>query len=179
MIYDLAKEVALELAEQGCPYRVVYGPDRFTDVSAADTHIVFSRIGSSELVVANTSFKQNPKLRAIRRIGATVRVIASSTLPGALQEDHERLADQILDLLIIAIKKVTAVWRVEFNAVSGQFLDAESAYLPGLETWPGVVYDLQIQIDRGVFDRTWQGEARPETTDYTFAHSGTCAPLHE
>ena len=171
-MYDIARAVGVELAQQGCPYRVVYGPERFTDIAALDTRIVFSRVGAQEEITHNISQRSNPKPHAIRSIGAIVRVIASSTTAGARREDHERIADSLVDILIVAIRKVCAQMRVECRFTTGRFLDADDADMPELESWPGVVYELTTFVDRGVCDRTWAGDARQETTEYTFASGG-------
>jgi hypothetical protein len=49
-------------------------------------------------------------------------------------------------------------WRI----TSMRLLTAEEVDAAGLETWPGVVYEIKFSVDRGVFDTDWTGDGSEE-----------------
>lgn len=97
----------------------------------------------------------------MRAIGCVLRIYAKSELVGAAVHDHERLADQLLDRVEVALRKIVAQRRTLHQITSSKLLDEAALSLIGLEQWPGVVYELRFSVDRGVFDTAWDGEAKP------------------
>lgn len=175
MLYEIAKVVATLLQARGCPLPVVYGPERFEDIGLTRPRIVFER--PRALVDTSgppRSSKNNPPRRAERSIVGRVRVYASSTVDGARVQDHEDQAEQAVDLVIVCLQIALARAKVTGSIGTGGYIPANQLGLEGLESWPGVVYELPITIQRAVYDRTWAGDARETTSDFSIAVSGTC-----
>lgn len=164
MLYELTKEVAAELQAKGCPYPVVYGPER-TDaiLSLSTSRIVFERDRQQgDGLELHTRARTEPRMVATRPISAIVTVYAQATVAGAMTHEHERIADQVIDKLIVALRKRAAARRTLWRTTSSRMLDAEQINARGLERWAGVVYELRFEIDRGVFDTDWVGVGREE-----------------
>lgn len=174
MFYDLSRYVATELVTRGCPLRVVYGPERMRDVGLTDPRIVFERARrGSEPVLPPRSSKNNPPRRADREIAGVVRVFGHSTVDGARTQDHEALADQAVDLVIVALQIAAAKMITTVSIGAGGYVPVSDLDLE-LEAWPGVVYELPITIRRAVYDRTWAGASKATTDVYSHAVTGTC-----
>ncbi len=160
MIYELAKELAAALIVQGCPFPVVYGPERTSQV-ASRNRIVLER-APRESFDKPTANHPNPRMSHTRRLDCVFRVFAQSSYPGASQHDHERLADQIVDMVVAELDILAKLRKNTWAMGSGGFVDSADA--AGSMTLAGVVYEGHFGIDRGVFRKTWQGEARPTVT---------------
>jgi hypothetical protein len=175
MLYSVSQIVATELALRGCPLRVVYGPERLQDVGLTDSRIVFQRPRSaSDVTGPPKSSKGNPPRRAERAISGVVRIYGHSTADGARVQDHEDVAEQAVDLVIVTLQVAVARLVTTATIGTGGYLPAAELQLAGLEAWPGVVYELPITIQRAVFDRTWAGDAKSTTDTYSMTVSGTC-----
>lgn len=167
MLYEISKDVSAALVANNVPLPVVYGPERVDAMaSVGRQRIVFERdreLGDG--VELNMRARPtNPIMIAVRPIGAVCRVYAQSTIAGAAVHDHERIADQAVDKVVAALRKVVATRRTLWRVSSSKLLSAAELEERGLERWPGVVYELRFSVDRGVTDTTWIGEARPEVT---------------
>jgi hypothetical protein len=178
MLYEVSKLVETQLENRGCPLRVVYGPERYADVGLTDSRIVFERPRSAGDVTGPPKCsKNNPPRRAERTIAGTIRVFAHSTVAGARVQDHEDIAEQTVDLIIVALQVALASLIVTGTIGSGGYLSEDELSLPELEAWPGVVYELPITIQRAVYDRTWAGSSKETTSTFGISFSGTCLKL--
>lgn len=163
MIYEITKEIATELIAKGYPFPVVYGPERG---SVAFTHprIVIERDRQgSDPTKAPKARTPNPKMMFVRGIACVCRIFAKSNLPGAGVHDHERQADQAADKLTIALFRAIRLRFTECEIQPAKLMSASDLKFEGLESWPGVVYEIKFSVDRGVFDTNWVGEKAPET----------------
>lgn len=175
MLYDIAQIVQTELQSRGCPLPVTYGPERARDSAFVQSRVVFSRDrAQSESVGPPRTQRLNPPRRAERSLAGVVRVYAHSTVDGARVQDHERIADAAVDLIIVALQHAAAELRIPIVCGSGGFVGADDLDVAGGSTWAGVVYEMAISCQRAVYDRTWVGEARDEITDFSIVTSGTC-----
>ena len=164
MIYALSKAIGDLLAAQGCPFKVVYGPER-AGAFVNETRIVVerNRLGRDELA-APPSRPLNPKMIGIRWLACTATIYAQSSTPGANVWDHERIADQLVDLFTIALRKAVLSSTHRYTIASANFLPVEELQMLGIEQWPGVVYQLAFTVDRAVDDLPWSGEPAQEVT---------------
>lgn len=162
MLYEIAKEIAEELKAKGVPHPVIYGPERGTG-SVAETRVVIERdrYGNDE-IGSPTARPANPRMVGVRWLACMATIYAQSTIPGPGVQDHERVADQLVDKLTIALHKVIRVRKNQYRITRSKFLNAEELEVLQIENWPGVVYQIDFAIDRGVFDTTWAGEAKAE-----------------
>lgn len=160
MIYSIAQEVATALKAKGVPYPVIYGPERGPR-SMTETRIVIERDRrANETLEAPHKRVPNPKMIFVRWLPITARVFAYSPVNGPMTHDHEREADLLVDPLTVAIHTVVRERGNQYRITSAHLLNEDELKLAGLEQWPGVVYELKLQIDRGVNDVTWQGAAK-------------------
>lgn len=176
MLYEISKEVSTELAAQGCPVPVVYGPERqgATGVAITTSRIVFERDRSGgDSSGPGRGRTVNPKMLYTRNVGAVCRVFAQSTESGARVQDHERLADLVWDKVEVALYKVIAKRKDAWRVASSKLLSAEELAMRGLEVWPGVVYEVRFTVSRGVYDTTWTEAAKPEASVSAAGSSGT------
>lgn len=163
MIYEIAKELHVELRAKKVPFRVVYGPERKDDVGLTDTRIVLERDRQTgDQPGPPRSQHKNPSLAGVRGVGVVLRIFARANVSGANVWDHERLADAIVDKAWVALRKIATRRRTIWNITSAKLLSREELEQRSLEQWPGAVYEMRFTVDRGVLDTDWQGEAAPE-----------------
>ena len=161
MLREIASEMQCELDARSCPFRIVYGPER-APISLVNCRVVVERDrGGTENVSSPKSRAPNPHMVAVRSTAGKFRVFAKSSLPGASVSDHERVADQMVDKLTVALHTCVRRRNTEYRISGSHILTPEEMQLSDLEAWPGVVYEFKFEIDRGVFDTTWTGEKRP------------------
>ena len=176
MLFEVHRDVRDHLKSRGCPIRVVYGPERYVDSGLTDARIVIERDrGGGDSVRPPKTTTKNPKRRAERGLSGTIRIYAKSSVPGARIEDHESICEQTVDMIIIALQHAAAKSDTMISIESGGFVSAENSDVPSVETWPGVVYELEIELARGVFDVNWQGEKSPEQDEFTIVTAGCVA----
>ena len=165
MIADLATEVAAELRDRGVPVPVVYGPERFEDDAIVRTRIVFERDRDGgdgfgfRSEIKPVAAPAMAKIDHVRTQGGMLRIWAHNSVAGARAQDHERLADELLDRVSIAIRKCVSRSRTQWSVRSGKFLRAEdiAPTLRGQQVWHGVVYEMRFALERGVYDKKWDG----------------------
>lgn len=161
MLRELSSEMQSELDARSCPFRIIYGPER-APISLVNCRVVVERDrGGTENVSAPKSRAPNPHMVAVRSTAGKCRVFAKSSLPGASVSDHERVADQMVDKLTVALHTCARRRNTEYRISGSHVLTPEELQLSDLEAWPGVVYEFKFEVDRGVFDTTWTGEKRP------------------
>lgn len=164
MLYEISRQIETELQGKGCPYRVVYGPER-APTGMTDPRVVIERDRSgSDSFAAPTSRAANPRMIGVRWLACKATVFAQSNASGAQVYDHERIADEIVDKLTVALHKIMRARHNQYQISASHFLSAEEAALQGLEQWPGAIYQFAFSIDRGVVDTTWTGAKAAEAT---------------
>jgi hypothetical protein len=163
VIKSIADDLRTELAAKGCPLRVIYGPEPRPVTSLVDSRIVLERDREGgDVIGPPRSQHKNPAIKGVRGMGCVLRIFAKSSLSGANLWDHESLADQTLDKVWVALEKLVKLRRTLWTITGAKLLNSTELEMRGLETWPGVVFELRFAVDRGVFDTTWVGDAKPE-----------------
>lgn len=161
MLREISREIETELRARDCSYAVVYGPERLPS-SVTNCRIVVERErGTVENASAPKSRAPNPRMVAVRAIAGRCRIFAKSSVPGANVWDHEREADLATDLFVVALHAVVRRRLTECRVTSGKILPASELEYQQISAWPGVVYELSFEVNRGVYDTTWAGEKRP------------------
>ena len=164
MIYEVTKEVAAALAAKGVPYPVRSGPER-APASVNETRIVFERDRrATDEIAAPMGPNVNPIRFAVRWQAVQIWVYAQSTIDGAAVYDHERIAEQLVDKLTIALTRVVRGRKNQLRIVSAHFLGVDELELLKLEAWQGVVYQVSCAITRSVDDTTWANAKAAEAT---------------
>lgn len=157
MIYAITNEVRTALVAKGVPYPVVYGPER-APASVNETRIVIERDRlASDEIAAPMSPKINPRRVFVRWQAVQVWIYAQSTIDSPMLQDHERIAEQLADKVLIALMSVVRTRKNNFRLTSAHFVGAAELEALGLEQWEGVVYQISCAIDRSVENTTWAG----------------------
>lgn len=164
MIYEITKEVRAALQSKGVPYPVEYGPER-APASVASTRIVIERDRrATDTFAPPMSPKPNPVRFGVRWQAVQIWIYAQSTVDGPAVYDHERIAEQLVDKLTIALTRCVLARRNQLRIGSANYVGAAELELLGIEAWPGVVYQMSVEISRSIDDTNWIGEKSPEAT---------------
>ena len=166
MLYAISIQLGEALAARKVPYRVTYGPEPIPQ-GITSPHIVILRdrktgdhVTAPRQTSAQTTLTApNPHVVMNRFLGATCRVFAKSTKASAIVADHERIADQVIDQVLVALRSIVNARRNTWTLGAGHLLTDDEIKALGLEAWPGGVYEQAFSIDRGVTDRPYAGES--------------------
>lgn len=168
MIYEIFRELESNLMSRGYPFPLEYGPEAKRKKPPFDTRIVLDHdreggdaiSGPRSQVSLATPAGRSRKLLD-RAVGCVVRVYAKSSAHGARVQDHERLAEKLVDAVLAGLRTVIQARATLWRVTSAGFVTKEALEVPELEKWPGVVYEIKFSVDRGVFDLKWDGEGAP------------------
>lgn len=168
MIYEIFRELGLNLGSRGYPFPLEYGPEAKEKRPPFDTRIVLDHdrkagdqiSGPRSQVTISTPAGKSRKLLD-RAVGCDVRIYAKSSIAGARLPEHERLAEQLADAVLAGLRTVIQARATMWRVASAGFVEKEALGVPELEKWPGVVYEIKFSVDRGVFDLSWTGEGVP------------------
>lgn len=154
MIFQLSQEVEAVIREKGCPFPVHY--HERTKATAWRNAIVFDRV-PDEKVEPPSGTSDNPKRHYQRRVGGKLTIYAQSTATGAKYFEHEFVADEVVDMALIALRKCGRVYGVQITGSRQIPLDdLEKSEVPA-----GVVHEITFTLARGVTERTWAGAIAP------------------
>ena len=183
MLLAISYQLRTALTAAGVPYPVVYGPEQLGQTVMAKPHIVLERDRQSgDALRPPTTHRRNPRLDHVRAIGATLRVFARSTTAAPGPGDHEREADRIVDQCLVALRGIVSARRTMWELRSAKLLTVEEAEAIGLETWPGVIYEVRFAVDRGVTALGWAeaaaaaGAAGTNAADESLGFGGAHGP---
>lgn len=173
MMHAVFLELQSELKARGVPAELVHGPSRI-QLRPGSIRIVLERDRQSgDQVIGPRSDQRNPRLINVRAIGFVIRVFAQSTKAGACTYDHEDVADNVVDCILASMRVVTAKAKTMMRWTSSKMLSQQDLSAFGIESWPGVAYELCGQIDRGVFDLQYRREPAAEAAWSAIGHSNT------
>lgn len=169
MIHEIGRELEAKLAAKGCPLKVI---DREgTQPTAWRNVVVIERTTDTTGPARSQSF--NPKRYYTRNIGAKLTIYAQSTKSGALWFEHERITDNVVDLVHVALRTIAAERRQAITFGGGEFIKITD--LEKSEREAGAVYVLPFTVERGVSDRTWAGAIAAEATLAAYEMTGSPA----
>ena len=158
MIHEIGKELQAALRAKGCPFSV-YDREAMQTATFARERIVLEHAGDDRFSAVRSQHV-NPKHRRTRSIGAKLTIYAQSSASGALEFEHRRRAEAVLDMVLVALDAVAAARHNAWNPTAGRFITP--ADFKETETYDGAVYELLFTFDRGVAVKTWAGAIRPE-----------------
>lgn len=160
MIREIGVEIGAKLAAQGCTFKV-YDRDLTDTTAPIKERVVIERdYEAGESFAAPPSQKLNPTMPLARNMAAKIRIYAKSPKANALQWEHERHLDAMLDQVLVALNDVIVARKNSYQIGRGKFFllaDAKSS-----EQIAGAVYELPFTVSRGIYRTTWKGEATPE-----------------
>lgn len=154
MIYNIMRETAAILQTRKVPFDLFYGPETKPPTTITRPRAVFLRPPRADRAAFNDSAGQ-----LMRSLRFDVLVFVQSTIAGSNKWNHERVADQFVDQLMRAVRQVCTL-RIQPCRPAGSWglLDEKELELLDLKTWPGAVYGLGFEVDRGVKEENWLGE---------------------
>jgi hypothetical protein len=164
MLYAISQELAEALDAKGVPFPVFFGPDPSTPITASRERIVIEQpFGEKrDQTQPAKAVHHNPSMRAVRIQAARIRIFARSSLAGARWHDHAERAEEVLDHVQASLDVIVRGRKNAIAWAGGGFVELVDAN--GSEVWSGAVYEQDFSVDRGVFVRTWAGEAHGEVT---------------
>lgn len=146
MIYQMARDLEANLRALKYPVHVLYEPGRMTREHSRPLLITIERDRSRGDSIGTGHSRGVVRSRLL---GVTARVFARSSVAGSRVEDHERLCDQVVDALVIAIVD----WGTAARAGDIQFSAARyltPAEYDGAEMGAGLVYQLSFGVSRAM-----------------------------
>lgn len=163
MLYDFARDLETNMQARKFPVEVEYGPERLARVPNSAPLIVIMRDrDGGDTVSPAQAIKQNPRRLMNRGLGALAFFFVQMTAEGARLQEHEALCDQIVDGFLSELYKWQSGGRAGVVDISrARYLPPAALEFDWLEAWPGVVYEVAFRVSRGVYDVTFEGEARP------------------
>lgn len=170
MLHAIMLELRTALQARGCPVPVEYGPERGMMALNRPRIVIERDRTASDSHTGARSQRANPKLYQVRACASRCRIFAQSTIANPGVWNHEREAEQIADHVIVCLENIVQNRNTMWRITGGKFLSAQELAAENLEAWPGVVYDLPFEVDRGVLDLTWRkptesaGSAQEEHT---------------
>jgi hypothetical protein len=170
MLYAIAQELDANLRAQGVPFPVVFGPEATASTTAARERIVLEQPidEKRDSIGPAKATHPNPRMPLIRLQAARVRIFARSSLAGAAWHDHAERAEEVLDHVLAELDFIVRGRKNTLTVGASGFVSLADAH--GSSVWSGAVYEFDLAVDRGIFRRTWAGDAREEVvigTDVT------------
>lgn len=164
MIHQIGEELAAALAAQGVPFPLVHGPEPTTSTSATRARIVIEEPfdAKRDSFGPPKAVHPNPRMPLIAFDAARLRIFARSNVTGPSWHDHARLARKVRDHVLCELDYIVRARKNTMTIRSGGFVTLVDA--KGSSVWNGAVYELDVEIDRGIFRTKWTGEAREEVT---------------
>ena len=173
MIHDIAVELQAYLLAQGVPLKVIDGPEPPTTTWGRE-RIVVEHTRAADKYGPAMSTRANSKHRRTRTPTYKLTIYAQAPAPGAVTFEHNRRAEVLLEMVLVAMDNVAASI---LNRANG-WTPVSSALLPPAdleksERPAGAVYELTFTFDRPVVVQTFARAARAEFTPAGFMTSTT------
>lgn len=159
MLHELGRELEAALVLRGCPFKVL---DREAFKPTAHRNVLVIEHDGGDSFGSVKSQSSNPKRYYTRSVGAKLTVYAQSTKQGAQEFEHRRLAEHVLDLALVELRRVCSERNFLPEIGKGQF--GEIADLAKSEVQGGAVYELAFTFDRAVEEMLWDSSFDAELT---------------
>lgn len=164
MIHDIAKEVTADLASRGVPFGLLLNDSPKGRSSFASTRMTVEHtkgLGADRFGPVR-SMRTIDKHVATKSAGYTIEIYAKSTRGGALLLEHEVLAEELCDQIVVSLRIVSSRRENALTITGAGFVEIEG--FEGSEKPGGALYVITFTFDRAVFARTWKGELTPTVT---------------
>lgn len=159
MIHEICTELQLALLAKGCRFPVLDREPTTTTTFGRERIVVEHDDGGDSFGPVLGQHK-NPKQRMTRKVGAKATIYAQSPTAGALEFEHRRRAEHVLDLVLVCLDDVIRIRKNAWTPSGGKFVVPDD--LAKSDAYAGAVYELKFSVDRAVNVQTWAGAARPE-----------------
>ena len=174
MIHDIVTQLGAYLLAQGVPLKVLDGPE-LASTTYARERIVIEHTDSADKYGPAMSTRANLKHRRTRTPTYKLTLYAQAASPGAAVFEHRRRAEDLLEMILVAMDNVAASMLNRangWNPISSKLAPPKD--LEKSERPTGAVYELLFTFDRPVVVQTFAGAARPTfTTSSGFMTSTT------
>lgn len=175
-VHGLFLAVKKAVEAKGMPFVMEYGPAQVPS-SVGPTRVIFQRErGVGETLKAPTGTHRNPGMVARRGLPILVRIFAMSTVQGAGFQDHEQLALQVSEQILVEVHRAVRSFGTEYALTFSGLVDNA----PDAKDWKGVTHEIRFTVDDGVMDVSWKGEAAaqgsPASVSNTRTVNGGTAP---
>lgn len=157
MTHEVFVLMRAALKAKGVPFEITYGPQPVPDKVGGTRIEMFRDYQAGDTLAPARAVHRNPRMVRSRLVSAVVRIFARATVKGAQRHDHERLADQLADMVIVALHDISREQRTPMQITRAGLVSDDTT-----DGWAGVAYELRVTLERGVFDRTFQGDAAAE-----------------
>lgn len=164
MIHEVGEDLGRMLKAVGVPMPVVDGPEPTGTATWSRERIVFGYNDESgdKFAIARSQSNSQKKQYATRSIGVKAIIYVQSPNPGALHFEHRRRADKVIDKVVVALIKIAALRKDGIAWTGGKYITP-----PDFKDTPqggGVVYQLTLTFDRGIYDTKWNNDGKPTAT---------------
>ncbi len=161
MLHELGRELEAALLAQGCPFKVVDGPEGPKPVTYRDSRIVLEYDeDAGDSYIAPRSQSINPRMYAVCLSSVKLTIFAQSVAIGAAPFEHRRRALKVRDMVIVSLIAIAAARKNAMVIKGGQFV--QPADLAQSESVAGAAYEIKLTIERGISSHTWAGAILPE-----------------
>lgn len=158
MIHEIGRELETAIAAKGCPFKV-FDREATKPLTWGRNRIVIER--APEDKVNPPRFQSRvPKVHWVRDIVGTITIFAQSSVTGALEFEHERLCDEVVDQVLIAMRGVAGARRNGLTITKSTRVPI--ADLAASEKVGGVAHQITFSIERAVSEREWDGTLQAE-----------------
>lgn len=160
MIHEVGRELEAAIAAQGCPFKVFYRESTQTTTWGRN-RIVIAR--EPEDKVNPPRFQSRvPKVHYVRDVAGVITIFAQASVTGAKEYEHERVCDDVVDMVLIALRGIAGVRKSAIAITKSTRIPIDD--LSKSERVGGVAHQISFTIERAVSERTWAG-----STQGTFA----------
>lgn len=153
MIHEIGRELEAAIAAKGCPFRV-FDREPTKTTTWGRNRIVIERIPEDK-VNAPRFQSRVPKAYFVRYIGGLITIFAQSTVTGAQEFEHERICDDVVDMVLIAFRGIAVQRKNGLSITKSTRIPLDD--LAGSERIGGVVHQITFTIERAVSERRWSG----------------------
>lgn len=158
MLHQIGRELEAHLVAKGCPYKVYDREPRAGAVTYAPRIII--EYADDDKFGPPRGLSTNPKKHYTRTLSCKISIYGKSLKRGALEFEHLQVVDQVLDMVLVAMRKVGAARLNRYTVTGGRpFVPAD---LEKSEVRAGAAYELKFEFDRAVSELNWAGEKFPE-----------------
>ena len=164
MIHEIGVELSAELVLQGCPFPVITGPETTDPASFGRERIVIDYADAPGAVTAPPSLRANPQHPYARWVPGKITIYARAVDAAAANFEHTRRAHHVVDLVLVALKKVCQRSPRRQRFEPGSVTPVKAEALEGSKRPGGAVVELTFQVQRAVVARTWSGAIASEVT---------------
>lgn len=157
MIHEIGVEIGQRMRARGVPVSVV-DREPHKPATFGNERVVIERFGDDSFSSPRGNH-DNARHRWTRSIACKITIYAKSGKGSALEFEHLRRCDDILDQVLVALYEVAKARKNLVSIKAGRNFVPEG--LADSDRYAGAAYELLFTFDRGVHEHTWKGDAKP------------------